>query len=264
MEAIKTDDNIKQQRLAAGEEAAEEDPEATSTEQNAADIEGEGEPSPGLTDRTVEFLEELVEHADDGAWHERNKRRYELVLRDPCQSIVDQLRTQYIQRLSPAVASGKRHLSILKKNDYGKGGYHDHYWFAFHDPAAGSKTKSVQLFLRFLGNERVWRYGLSMGNYCGPYTERLQTVFASNRRAVADYVRHAPSETVVRLFAEDVKQEAIPSSLGTCWSWMRSIAAIRPPCWANCSSCWNTVIQLFPCCPAAASSFRTTCSSSAP
>ena len=211
MEAIKTDDNIKQQRLAAETEAADEGDEAAVAEQKAADAEAEGEPSPGLTDRTVEFLEELVDHADDGPWHERNRRRYELELRDPCQSIVDQLRTQYIQRLSPAVASGKRHLSILKKNDYGKGGYHDHYWFAFYDPAAGSKTKSVQLFVRFLGSERVWRYGLSMGNYCGPYMERLLTVFASNRRAVADYVRNSPPETIVRLFADERTQELTPA-----------------------------------------------------
>ncbi len=211
MEAIKTDDNIKQKRLAADAAAVEGDNEAASDDAEAADAEDETEPTPGLTDQTVEFLEELVDHADDGAWHERNKRRYELVLRDPCQAIVEQLRTQYIQRLSPAVASGKRHLSILKKNDYGKGGYHDHYWFAFYDPAAGSKTKSVQLFVRFLASERVWRYGLSMGNYCGPYMERLLTAFASNRRVVAEYVRHALSETVVRLFANGENQELTPA-----------------------------------------------------
>ena len=133
------------------------------------------------------------------------------VLRDPCEAIVEQLRTQYIQRLSPAVAGGKRHLSILKKNDYGKGGYHDHYWFAFYDPAAGSKTKSVQLFVRFLGRERVWRYGLSMGNYCGPYMERLLTAFTSNPRAVADYIRQAPPETIVRLFVDETTQELTPA-----------------------------------------------------
>jgi hypothetical protein len=108
------------------------------------------------------------------------------------------------------VAGGKRHLSILKKNDYGQGGYHDHYWFAFYDPAAGSKTKSVQLFVRFLGGDRVWRYGLSMGNYCGQYMERLLTAMVANRHAVADYVRGAPSNTIVRLFAGDTIRELSP------------------------------------------------------
>jgi MoxR-like ATPase len=211
MEAIKTDDNIKQERLAAGATAVEADGEAAPEDAELADEEEEAEPPTDLTDRTVEFLTELVDHTDDGAWHEQNKRRYELVLRDPCQRIVDQLRTNYIHRLSPAVASGKRHLSILKKNDYGKGGYHDHYWFAFYDPAAGSKTKSVQLFVRFLGSEGVWRYGLSMGNYCGPYMERLLTAFAGNRIAVAEYVRHALPDTVVRLFADGEIRELTPA-----------------------------------------------------
>jgi hypothetical protein len=211
MEAIKTDDNIKQQRLATEAAAAEEGIEGTPAQSIADDVEAEVEPSPGLTDRTVEFLEELADHVEDAPWHERNKRRYELVLRDPCQAIVDQLRTRYIQRLSPAVASGKRHLSILKKNDYGRGGYHDHYWFAFYDPAAGSKTKSVQLFVRFLSSERVWRYGLSMGNYCGAYMERLLTAIASNPHAVAEYMVHAPPGTVVRLFLDDEEQELTPA-----------------------------------------------------
>ena len=101
--------------------------------------------------------------------------RYQRVLRDPARSLVEALRDNYIERLSPEVAGGKRHLSILKKNDYGKGGYHDHYWFAFYDPSAGSKTKSVQLYFRMIGSEQVWRYGFAMGNYCDEYVERLRS-----------------------------------------------------------------------------------------
>jgi MoxR-like ATPase len=207
LEAIKTDDNIKQQRLASeDEEVADGEPNEVLTDDGGSDG-----ASPGFTDQTVAFLVELPQHIEDGPWHERNKRRYEHVLRNPSQIVVDQLRTRYIQRLSPVVAGGKRHLSILKKNDYGKGGYHDHYWFAFYDPAAGSKTKSVQLFVRFLGGDRVWRYGLSMGRYCGQYMERLLTAMAANRHAVADYVRGAPSDTIVRLFAGDTMLELSPA-----------------------------------------------------
>lgn len=207
LEAIKTDDNIKQQRLASEEEEAADG----EVDDVVANDGGDDETSPGYTDQTVAFVMELPQHIEDGPWHERNKRRYEHVLRDPSQAIVDQLRQRYIQRLSPVVAGGKRHLSILKKNDYGKGGYHDHYWFAFYDPAAGSKTKSVQLFVRLLGGDRVWRYGLSMGNYCGQYIQRLVSAMAANRQAVADYVRGAPSDTIVRLFAGDTKLELSPA-----------------------------------------------------
>ncbi len=208
LEAIKTDDNIKQQRLAS------EDEEGADREGNEVltiDGGGDEEASPGFTDQTVAFVMELPKHIEDGPWHERNKRRYEHVLRDPSQAIVDQLRRRYIQRLSPVVAGGKRHLSILKKNDYGKGGYHDHYWFAFYDPAAGSKTKSVQLFVRLLGGDCVWRYGLSMGNYCGQYMERLLTAMVANRHTVAAYVLGAPSKTIVRLFAGGTILELSPA-----------------------------------------------------
>ena len=202
LEAIKTDDNIKQERLAAAEETTDEETgNAAVTDATGGEEEDqfELESKPCYTEQTVAFLLELPEHDNDRAWHDRNKRRYENVLRDPSQAIVDELRTRYIQRLSPAVAGGRRHLSILKKNDYGKGGYHDHYWFAFYDPAAGSKTKSVQLYVRFLAGERVWRYGMSMGDYCAPYVERLYNAFTTSRQAVADYVRHAPDDTLVRL-----------------------------------------------------------------
>jgi hypothetical protein len=117
--------------------------------------------------------------------------------------LVEALRDNYIERLSPEVAGGKRHLSILKKNDYGKGGYHDHYWFAFYDPSAGSKTKSVQLYFRMIGSEQVWQYGFAMGNYCEEYIGRLRSALLENPDAAAEYVRNAPSETSVRLWSGD-------------------------------------------------------------
>jgi len=210
-EAIKTDDNVKQERLSAAEdEVAGED---TRDERDEQIDETDPEESRIYTDETVAFLRELPSHVDDGEWHEQNKRRYQRVLRDPSESIVAELAKKYIQRLSPAVAAGKRHLSILKKNDYGQGGYHDHYWFAFYDPAAGSKTKSVQLFVRFLGGERVWRYGLSMGNYCGEYMTRLLRTIAQNRPAVVNYLRSAPPESIVRLLFEKNQHELFTAEL---------------------------------------------------
>ena len=146
-EAINTDDLIKQERLEA--DATQEvasDEGANHDDDEVGDDEWDGDVSPGYMDETVAFLLDLPAHVEDAAWHEKNKKRYQTVLRDPSQNLVEELRAIYIQQLSPVVAGGKRHLSILKKNDYGKGGYHDHYWFAFYDPAAGSKTKSVQLF----------------------------------------------------------------------------------------------------------------------
>ncbi len=163
--------------------------------------ESEEKDTPGFTTATVEFLTELPAHVADGEWHEQNKERYRTVLQGPSNLLVEMLRDGFIERLSPEVAGGTRHLSILKKNDYGKGGYHDHYWFAFYDPAAGSKTKSVQLFFRMLGSEQKWRYGLSMGNYCDEYIERLHTAISQDRDSVAEYVEKAPIDTQIKVAA---------------------------------------------------------------
>ncbi len=213
LEAIKTDDNVKEERLASElpNDAAPQDVDNGPSE-TALDDDESDEPVTGTyTTDTVQFILDLPEHETDAAWHKQNKRRYETVLRDPSQQIVDQLRSKYIQRLSPAVAGGKRHLSVLKKNDYGKGGYHDHYWYAFYDPAAESKTKSVQLFVHFRGRERVWGYGFAMGNYCNEYLDRLVKVVEANRPAVADYIRSAPAGTLIRLYSGGNEVQLMPS-----------------------------------------------------
>ena len=213
LEAIKTDDNGKEERLASElpDDAAPQDVDGGRSE-TALDDGDTGEAIAAIyTQDTVDFILNLPSHETDGAWQKKNKRRYEAVLRDPSQQIVDQLRAKYIQRLSPAVAGGKRHLSILKKNDYGKGGYHDHYWYAFYDPATGSKTKSVQLYVRFLGRERVWRYGLAMGNYCEEYLARLVAVVEANRSLVADYIRSAPADTLIRLYSGEGTVQLLPA-----------------------------------------------------
>ena len=213
LEAIKTDDNLKEERLASElpNDAVPQDVDGEAPETALDDDDSDEVIAATYTQDTVQFILDLPDHDSDGAWHEKNKRRYKAVLRDPSQQIVNQLRAKYIQRLSPAVAGGKRHLSILKKNDYGKGGYHDHYWYAFYDPATGSKTKSVQLYVRFLGRERVWRYGLAMGNYCEEYLDRLVAVVEANRSLVAEYIRSAPADTLIRLYSGESTVQLSPS-----------------------------------------------------
>jgi hypothetical protein len=169
--------------------------------------------APGYTSATVEFLKELPAHVNDGDWHEANKTRFHNVLRDPSGRLVEMLRAQYIERLSPEVAGGKRHLSILKKNDYGKGGYHAHYWFAFYDPKAGSKTKSVQLYFALHGSTQVWRYGFSMGDYCDEYLARLLGAWQHSAATVASYIRNAPDGTVVGLPRGEDEQRMSPDRL---------------------------------------------------
>ena len=89
LEAIKTDDNIKQERLGMAEESAvkeTEDAGLTDLFGSEEEDEFENEAKPGYSDQTVKFLFELPEHDSDVAWHEHNKRRFQQVLRDPSAS----------------------------------------------------------------------------------------------------------------------------------------------------------------------------------
>jgi len=204
VEAAKLDEAAR--RRNRNEEPSQADDEEDTTESQT---------TPGYTSATVDFLKELPAHVNDGDWHDANKARFQSVLGDPSRRLVEMLRTQYIERLSPEVAGGKRHLSILKKNDYGKGGYHAHYWFAFYDPKAGSKTKSVQLYFALHGNKLVWRYGFSMGDYCGEYLARLLGAWQQSRDAVASYIRTAPDGTVVGLARGEEEERMSPDNLAT-------------------------------------------------
>jgi len=143
LEAIKTDDNLKEERLASElpNDAVPQDVDSEAPETALDDDDSDEAIAATYTQDTVQFILDLPDHDSDGAWHEQNKRPYKAVLRDPSQQIVNQLRAKYIQRLSPAVAGGKRHLSILKKNDYGKGGYHDHYVVCVLRPGDGEQDE---------------------------------------------------------------------------------------------------------------------------
>lgn len=190
--------------LAAGikQDAAAKELSAGESETDEAQDDLE-QASERYSQETVDFLIELPDRTTDAEWHVRNKSRYERVLRDPTRALVELLRSEYINGLDSAVAAANYNVSKLKKNDYGKGGYHDHYWAAFFDPNATSKTKSCQLFFRLLGEQRQFRYGFAFGNYCDDYIANLTAAIDSNQPAVKEYLLTAPEGTIVRPGASD-------------------------------------------------------------
>ena len=157
---------------------------------------------------TVDFVLALCEHTSDGVWHKKNKSRFQEVLRDPTNRLVESLRTNYIQKLDTEVANTTNNVSKLKKNDWGQGGYYDHYWAAFYDPTAESKTQSCQLFLGLLGKHREFNYGFAFGHKCDAYIENLGKVINDNRIAVASYMETAPAGVIA-----SKKKEADPALL---------------------------------------------------
>jgi MoxR-like ATPase len=178
--------------FAAGENSDDED--SLDDEVLASDL---------FDQQTVDYLLELPDHTSDAQWHLANKDRYERVLRDPMNHLIETLRADCIFRLDPEVAGTSHNISKLKKNDFGRGGYHDHYWAAFFDTNANSKIKSCQLFFRMLGKQRHCNYGFAFGNDCDQYITNFHAAIAANRPAVQEYLLSAPEGTVVGLDASD-------------------------------------------------------------
>ena len=158
------------------------------------------------SEATVAFVSSLPLHTSDKEWHQQNRDVYRQVLRLPTSALVESLRNNYIEELDSGVASTSKNISVLNKNDYGRGGFYQHYWAAFYDPAVGSKTKSCQLFFILFGGERTFRYGFSFGNYCQSYIQKLHQAISGNRSEVVGYLSQAPSDVIVSLSeAEDRK-----------------------------------------------------------
>ncbi len=119
------------------------------------------------------------------------------MLRDPTNRLVEELRSNYIQELDPKVSNTTRNVSVLRKNDFGRGGYYGHYWAAFYDPAAVSKTKSCQLLFGLSGKTREFNFGFAFGINCDAYVTKLNSAINANRKAVADYFQSAPADLQV-------------------------------------------------------------------
>lgn len=184
--------------------AEEVDAIAAAIKQDAASKEilggddGDEEPSVDLSysQATVDYSLALCDHTNDGVWHKKNKIKFQQVLRDPTIQLINSLRTSYIQGLDADVANTTNNVSKLKKNDWGQGGYYDHFWAAFYDPSAKSKTQSCQLFLGLLGKQREFNYGFAFGQKCEEYIEKLGKAINDNRASVAAYLDTAPAGTV--------------------------------------------------------------------
>jgi hypothetical protein len=141
---------------------------------------------------TVDYVLALCEHTSDGVWHKKNKSRFQEVLRDPTNRLVESLRTSYIQELDADVANTTNNVSKLKKNDWGQGGYYDHYWAAFYDPSADSRSQSCQLSFGLLGHQREFNYGFVFGHKCDVYIDNFGKAINNNRNAVAAYLDTSP------------------------------------------------------------------------
>ena len=187
---------------------------------------------PGYSQQTVAYISDLTQHTSDGVWHEKNKDRYIRVLRDPTHELMESLRIQYMQKLDSAVAATKRNLSALKKNDYGKGGYHDHFWAAFYDPATKSKTKGCQLFVAFVGKEELFRFGFALANDSFAYVSNLKSAMGASVASIIDYVKTCPAGTQFRIDPVDgvpgkSAEEFVESLSDESLTWETSIDVVQ-------------------------------------
>jgi len=199
--------DVEKESLAAGikQDTAAKELSNNATEEESDDVEASPADDELYSGATVEFVEVLPSHMTDRLWHQQNRDRYQQVLRRPTSALVELLRANCIEELDPKVADTTHNISVLKKNDFGRGGFYDHYWAAFYDPASGSKTKSCQLFIIMRGSERFFRYGFAFGNYCANYIQNLHLALSNNAPSVCQYLRSASSG--IRIAITDADDE---------------------------------------------------------
>ena len=157
----------------------------------------------GFTDESLAYLRELPRRTADPDWHERNRQVYQDRLHRPLARLLGEVRRRHVQVLSPEVAGSKRQLLSLRKNGYGRGGYHDACGFAFYDPAVPAKSRSPQLQFRLDGATGRFEYGFTVDGQCEDYLQRLRKAVRDAPDAVCDYLRTAPSGTVVTRQSKD-------------------------------------------------------------
>ncbi|HZN68491.1 MAG TPA: DUF2461 family protein, partial [Tepidisphaeraceae bacterium] len=153
--------------------------------------------TPRFTQETVNYLSELPARRLDAEWHEQNRGRYETHVHAPMSALLAAVRDEYISPLSPEVAGGRRQLSTLRKNGYGRGGFHDHCRFAFYDPAVPAKARSPQLYFHLDGSAGTFEYGIGIGTECEEYVQRLRKSVRDAPDAVSEYLASAPEGTTV-------------------------------------------------------------------
>lgn len=170
-----------------------------------------GDSFSGYSRAAVEFLEALPDHTRDPAWHSAHRDTYKRELRDPTAALVDAIAARHVAAIDAAVAAPKRPISVLKKNDFGADTYHAHYWFAFYDPAAKTKTESVQLFGWFSGGLKLIRYGVGMGDYGRTYLDNVLTALRGAAAKAAAFVEQLPRGIQVRLEFKDGTERVRPS-----------------------------------------------------
>lgn len=202
LEAASKQDEANKTTDAVDEEESVEDPEVHAI---------------GYTNETVDFLSALPSHTHDAEWHAAQKAVFQRALRKPTVQFVEQLRSGVIADHSAEVADGKRLISSLKKNDYGQGGYYDHYWFAFYAPDAPSRTKSCQLFFVFLPALGKYRYGFSFGfgTECEKYIQNLHLAIRENQASVHAYLLTAPEKTIAQIGTDTSPQIPLTQTLAS-------------------------------------------------
>jgi hypothetical protein len=157
----------------------------------------ESPPPAGFTQTSLEFLRALATRRNDPDWHEQNRAAIEAHLHRPLRALLAAVRERHIRPLGAELAAGRRQLSALRKNGYGRGAFHDHCRFAFYDPAVASKSRSPQLYCKLDGAKGTIEFGFAIGPGCDIYLQRLRKALRGVPDAVSDYLKAAPADAVV-------------------------------------------------------------------
>ncbi len=104
------------------------------------------------------------------ATYQATKSEFELYIKEPTRALMANAAPLVEQILGDEIETETRILSVMNKNDFGKGGIHSHYWAAFY-PTAKKRISSPQLFV--ILNPNQIRFGFGFGLYSKEFEKRF-------------------------------------------------------------------------------------------
>jgi DNA polymerase III delta prime subunit len=119
--------------------------------------------------------------------YQKSKSQYEQLLRDPARALFQNLAPSVRKILDDRIETRKGILSVIQKNDYGKGGIHDHYWGAFF-PSGAKRTESPQLYVIFYPDQL--RFGFGFGYKSKEHEQRLLQHIISGEWLDGEYLKN--------------------------------------------------------------------------
>ncbi len=143
--------------------------------------------------------------------YQKSKLKYESLLRDPARALFQNLAPGVSAVLGDSIETRSGILSVIQKNDYGKGGIHDHYWGAFF-PSESKRIEAAQLYVIFYSDKM--KFGFGFGHKSEEYKQRLINHLENGQWLDEDYFQRLKDAGIsLRIWNWKEKMDSFPNNM---------------------------------------------------